>query len=114
MFSHGAHDLRADTTTVVQQLASHGYAVVTVDHTDDAYTEFPGGPVLAPVLPTPVPMSPRDFAADARFVLDASRSWPPAATRTWTARPCPTACCGAWTCGRIGMFGWSKGGTATA
>ena len=33
VFSHGADEHRAEATIVVQELASHGYVVVTVDHT---------------------------------------------------------------------------------
>ncbi|MCC5474515.1 alpha/beta hydrolase [Streptomyces barringtoniae] len=43
VFSHGAHDHRSDTTVVVQELASHGYVVITVDHTGDTFSEFPDG-----------------------------------------------------------------------
>jgi predicted dienelactone hydrolase len=42
VFSHGAGGHRSETTIVVQELASHGYVVVTVDHTYDAFSEFPG------------------------------------------------------------------------
>jgi hypothetical protein len=58
VFSHGAHDHRSDTTVVVQELASHGYLVVTVDHTYDAFS-----PLLQGVL------QPEDFAHDIWFVL---------------------------------------------
>ncbi len=43
VYSHGAHDHRGDHTIVVQELASHGYAVVTVGHTGDTYAQFPDG-----------------------------------------------------------------------
>ena len=39
----------ADTTVVVQELASHGYVVVTVDHTYDAFSEFPDGRLAVPL-----------------------------------------------------------------
>ena len=55
----------ATTPIMVQELASHGYAVVTVDHTYDAFTEFPDGRVAVPIRPTS-PWAPRDFAADLR------------------------------------------------
>src|SRR5262245_51566047 len=95
LYSHGAHDHRAGNTVVVQELASHGYAVVTVDHTGDAFVEFPDGRVL---VPDPnLPMGPDDFAADIRFVLD----------RLGDKR-------GFLDLDRVGLFGWSKGGTAIA
>lgn len=114
VFSHGAHDHRADTTTVVQQLASHGYAVVTVDHTYDAYTEFPGGPVLSPDFADHVPMSPKDFAADARFVLDRVEDIAAGTNPDVDGRPLPDGLLHGLDPHRAGMFGWSKGGTATA
>jgi predicted dienelactone hydrolase len=114
VFSHGAHDHRSDTTTVVQDLASHGYAVVTVDHTYDAYTEFPGGPVLAPVFQRDIPMSPADFAADARFVVDRVEELAAGHNPDVDGKPLPDGLLRGLDVRRIGMFGWSKGGTATA
>jgi hypothetical protein len=61
-------DQRADTTIIVQELASHGYVVVTVDHTYDAFSEFPGGRLTVPR--EDVVMLPPDFARDIRSVLD--------------------------------------------
>jgi predicted dienelactone hydrolase len=112
VFSHGAHDHRADTTIVVQELASHGYAVVTVDHTYDAFSVFPDGRFTVP-LDVPA-LTPRDFAADIRFVLD--RVGDLAAGRNPDAgrRPLPAGLPGALDPRRIGMFGWSKGASATA
>ncbi|MFG1990811.1 alpha/beta hydrolase family protein [Actinoplanes sp. NPDC048988] len=91
VFSHGADGHRSETTIIVQELASHGYVVVTVDHTD-AYTEFPGGRLRVP--DDNVSVTPYDHAADITFVLDRLE-----ATRRF---------------GPVGMFGFSKGGTATA
>ncbi|GAA3778026.1 hypothetical protein GCM10022225_77320 [Plantactinospora mayteni] len=114
VFSHGAHDHRADTTIVVQELASHGYLVVTVDHTYDAFGEFPDGRLIVP-LDDPA-LVPSDFAADIRFVLDCVEDL--AAGRNPDAehhpQPLPAGLRGAPDLRRIGMFGWSKGGTATA
>ncbi|WP_444544799.1 alpha/beta hydrolase, partial [Streptomyces anandii] len=67
VYSHGSGSHRGDHTVMVQELASHGYAVVTVGHTHDTFTEFPDGRVLTP---DDVPMFPRDYAADLRFLLD--------------------------------------------
>jgi predicted dienelactone hydrolase len=98
VFSHGAHDHRSDTTIVVQELASHGYAVVTVDHTGDAFTQLPDGQILEPVdNPSLVPS---DFAADLRSVLDHVLNNTPHPLRLDPHR--------------VGAFGWSKGATATA
>jgi predicted dienelactone hydrolase len=112
VFSHGAQDHRADNTIVVQELASHGYVVVTVDHTDDAFSVFPDGRLVVPS--DDIPMGPADFARDVRFVLD--RIDDLAAGRNPDAghRPLPAGLGAALDVRRIGMFGWSKGGTATA
>ena len=99
LFSHGAHDHRADTTIIVQELAGHGYAVVTIDHTDDAFSQFPDGRVIVPVE-APA-LGPQDFADDALFVLDRLSGLPGGLSRALDLR-------------RIGMFGWSKGASATA
>lgn len=112
LFSHGAHDHRADTTTVVQELASHGYIVVTADHTYDAFTEFPGGPVLSP--DPDFPADPGDFAADAPFLLDCLQAIAAGRNPDLDRRPLPDGLSAALDLDRVGMFGWSKGGTATA
>jgi dienelactone hydrolase len=103
VFSHGAHDQRADTTIIVQELASHGYVVVTVDHTYDAFSEFPDGRLTVPR--EDVVMAPPDFARDIRSVLDKIEGF---------ARGDGADLRGALDLDRIGVFGWSKGGTATA
>ncbi|WP_433305629.1 alpha/beta hydrolase family protein [Actinoplanes sp. CA-030573] len=112
VYSHGAHDHRSETTIIAQELASHGYVVATVDHTYDAFTEFPDGRVLAPVR-DPV-MLPPDFAADAGFLIDQleliARGHNPDADR----RPLPAGLGAALDLRRVGMYGHSKGGTATA
>ncbi|WP_432993247.1 alpha/beta hydrolase family protein [Dactylosporangium sp. CA-233914] len=97
LFSHGAHDHRADTTITVQELASHGYVVVTVDHIGDAFSRLPDGRVVVPSEEPPF-AGPKDFADDIRFVLDHVRDLAELDLDL----------------GRVGMFGWSKGGTATA
>jgi predicted dienelactone hydrolase len=112
VFSHGAHDHRADTTIVVQELASHGYVVVTVDHTYDAFSEFPDGRLTVP-LDRPN-LTPRDFATDIRFVLDRVEDLAAGRNPDAEHRPLPAGLLGALDPQRIGMFGWSKGATATA
>src|SRR5262249_7361276 len=59
LYSHGAHDHRASNTIVVQELASHGYVVVTVDHTGDAFSQLPDGRVIVP--DPELPMGPDEF-----------------------------------------------------
>jgi dienelactone hydrolase len=114
LFAHGAHDHRSDATTTVQELASHGYIVATFDHTGDAYTQFPGGPVLVPGNGRVVPMAPKDFAADLLFLLGALTEIAAGANPDADRRPLPEGLCGALDLDRVGAFGWSKGGTASA
>jgi predicted dienelactone hydrolase len=115
VFSHGAHDHRGDTTIVVQELASNGYAVVTVDHTYDAFSEFPDGRLTVPLLDDPAQaLVPSDFATDIRFVLDRVEDLAEGRNPDAEHRRLPAGLRGALDPDRIGMFGWSKGATATA
>jgi dienelactone hydrolase len=112
VYSHGAGSHRGDHTIMVQELASHGYAVVTVDHTYDTFTEFPDGRVLIPAdFP---PMFPRDFAADLRFLLDCVEQLAAGRSPDVDGKTLPQGLLGALDPQRIGAFGWSKGATATA
>lgn len=114
VFSHGAHGHRAEYTIVVQELASHGYVVVTVDHTYDAYTVFPDGRLLEPIRDGEFFFGARDFAADIPFVLDCVEDLAAGRNPDAEHRPLPAGLRGAPDVRRVGMFGWSKGGTATA
>lgn len=111
VYSHGAGSHRGDHTIMVQELASHGYAVVTVDHTYDTITEFPDGRV---VTPADFPVYPRDFAADLRFLLDCVEGLAAGRNPDVDGKPLPQGLLGALDPQCIGAFGWSKGGTATA
>ncbi|MGW5481819.1 alpha/beta hydrolase family protein [Streptomyces sp. NPDC004008] len=111
VYSHGAGSHRGDHTIMVQELASHGYAVVTVDHTHDTFTEFPDGRV---VTPDNVPMFPKDYAADLRFLLDCVEELTAGRNPDIDGTPLPHGLPGALDPQCIGAFGWSKGGTATA
>ncbi|WP_238008515.1 acetylhydrolase [Dactylosporangium sp. AC04546] len=111
VFSHGAHDQRASHTTVVQELASHGYVVLTVAHTYDTYVEFPDGRVLEP--DREIPMGSRDFADDIPFVLDRVEDLAAGRNPDADGRPLPAGLRGAPDPRSIGVFGASKGATAT-
>lgn len=111
VYAHGSGSHRGDHTIMVQELASHGYAVVTVDHTHDTFTEFPDGRVLTP---GDVPMFPRDFAADLRFLLDCVEELAAGRNPDVDGKPLPPGMPGALDPRRVGAFGWSQGGTATA
>jgi dienelactone hydrolase len=110
VFSHGAHDHRSDTTIVVQELASHGYVVITVDHPYDSFGQFPDGRLTVPEYP----MYPGDFAQDIRFVLDRIEDLVAGRNPDADHRPLPAGLGAALDLRRVGMFGWSKGATATA
>ncbi|WP_234327402.1 alpha/beta hydrolase family protein [Streptomyces sp. NRRL WC-3742] len=110
LYSHGAHGYRADHTVIVQQLASHGFVVVTVDHTNDAITEFPDGRVLTPHLP----MSPADCAYDLGFVLDRIEEIAAGRNPDADGKALPQGLGEILDLDRVGAFGWSKGGSATA
>jgi predicted dienelactone hydrolase len=112
VYSHAAHDHRANTTIVVQELASHGYAVVTVDHTYDAFSQFPDGRLTVPIEDPG--LVPADFAEDIRFVLDRIEDLAAGRDPDVDHRPLPIGLRSALDLRRIGMFGASKGGTATA
>ncbi|WBP86092.1 alpha/beta hydrolase family protein [Kitasatospora cathayae] len=114
VYSHGAHANRAANTITVQELASHGYVVVTVDHTWDAFTEFPDGRVLTPWIDGAPNLSPRDYAADARFVLDCVEELAAGRNPDVDGKALPDGLLGAPDPLDVGMFGWSKGGSATA
>ncbi|MEV4345828.1 acetylhydrolase [Actinoplanes sp. NPDC049596] len=105
LYSHGAGSHRSDTTVIVQELASHGYVVVTVDHSHDSYSQLPDGRVL---VPDDISATPWDHAHDLRLVVDWIEDL--AAGR----RRLPVALGPALDTSRIGVYGWSKGGTAAA
>ncbi|MFI1092028.1 alpha/beta hydrolase family protein [Streptomyces sp. NPDC020917] len=112
VYSHGSASHRGDHTVIVQELASHGFAVVTVDHTYDTFTEFPDGRVVTPAAD--VPMYPKDFAADLRFLLDCVAELAAGHNPDVDGRALPPGLLGALDPRHVGAFGWSKGGTATA
>ncbi|MEU3431478.1 alpha/beta hydrolase family protein [Streptomyces gardneri] len=114
VFSHGAHSHQGDHTVIVQELASHGYAAVTVAHQYDTYTEFPDGRVAVPSYDRQAPTLPGDFAADLRFLLDCVEQLAAGRNPDVDHRELPAGLLGSLDPRRMGAFGWSKGGTATA
>ncbi|MFI7532512.1 alpha/beta hydrolase family protein [Streptosporangium sp. NPDC049376] len=122
LFGSGDGGPRTLGTSLVEDLASRGYLVVTVDHTYEAdQVEFPGGRVVR-ALPLPSKLTPRVIAklldrhsrarlADMRFVLgriaalgrgDALGAGEPAGLR------------GAPDLSRVGALGQSLGGSVAA
>jgi dienelactone hydrolase len=124
LYSPGAGDPRTWGTTVVQDLASRGYLVVTIDHTFDASeVEFPHGRVVDGILPelfTNV-KQPSDYealaakifgvrVADTRFVLNQLAALDRGANPDADGRPLPAGVTGALDLHRTGMLGVSAGG----
>ncbi|MGW0468567.1 alpha/beta hydrolase family protein [Streptomyces sp. NPDC003027] len=112
LYSPGGGDARTMGTSLAEELASHGWAVVTVDHPGDASeVDFPTArPGRDKVRPT-VFVRPPDAEqfrtmidtrlADIRFVLDRLEALEGPLGR-------------ALDLGRIGVYGHSAGGTAAA
>jgi predicted dienelactone hydrolase len=74
LYSPGSGASRVIGTNQVEDLASRGYVVVTIDHTGEAPVEFPGGRVVGAVVPWDQPGAVKNATdtrtADVRFVLD--------------------------------------------
>lgn len=115
LYSPGLGDPRTWGTALVEDLASRGYVVVTVDHTYEASeVAFPGGDLATSVFPGMLGQPGLDIGAvlrkaidtrvaDTRFVLDQLAAL--------GGRPgLPAGVAGALDLGRIGMVGQSAGG----
>jgi dienelactone hydrolase len=104
IFSPGLGLTGSSATTVVTDLASHGYVVVTLDHPyDSLVVEFPDGRLVHSSIPPDADSSLKaryiaTRAADARFVASQLQD-----------RLGPVA-----DVGRVAMFGHSIGGATTA
>lgn len=104
LYSHGLYSDRSLGTVLVEELASHGYVVVAVDHTYDAdHVEFPGGRVESFAITGDIDDALIGKAlavrtADVRFVLD----------------QLTVLNAGAFDLTRTGMVGHSLGGATAA
>ncbi|MFD9949228.1 alpha/beta hydrolase family protein [Nonomuraea sp. NPDC059023] len=124
LFGSGDGGPRTLGTTLVQDLASRGYLVVTVDHTYEAdQVEFPGGRVVR-ALPLPPKLTPRVIAkllarhsqarlADMRFVLGRVAALA-GGGRLGTETRLPDGLRGAPDLSRVGALGQSLGGSVAA
>jgi dienelactone hydrolase len=120
LYSPGYGLDRNASTSLVEELVSHGYIVVAIDHTYDASeVEFPGGRVLTATLPA----DPDDRLvveelgvreADVLFTLDQLTTLNAGGNPDAEHRPLPRGLRGAFDLDRIGMFGHSLGGTTAA
>jgi hypothetical protein len=115
VYSPGNDSFRSSTTVLVEELASHGYLVVTIDHPGDAYVQFPDGRVL-----TPLPDGPQTATiaatrvADTRFVLDVLAVLDAGGNPDIDRHPLPAGLKGRFDLRRIGMVGHSAGAFTVA
>ncbi|WP_433794770.1 alpha/beta hydrolase family protein [Actinoplanes sp. CA-252034] len=120
LYSPGLGGDRGTSTVLAEDLAAHGFIVVTVDHTHDASeVEFPDGRVevaaLPPELDDEVIARVADVrAADIRFVLDQLAALDAGRNPDAGRRPLPDGLRGAFDLDRVGMFGHSLGGSTAA
>jgi predicted dienelactone hydrolase len=115
LFSHGVTTgVRNQNTSMVQELVSHGYVVVGIDHTfGNLFTRFPDGRIVFydPIIFNGNAANARDGQAvvatwrdDARFVLDSLAQWNAGAGEGGARFS------GRFDLERVGMFGHSTGG----
>jgi dienelactone hydrolase len=123
LYSHDLGGERSETTSLVEELASRGYVVVTIDHIHDAgVVELPDGrvevsevPQLTGAAETAVTTKDIDSrVADVLFVLDQLAVINFGGNPDHEHRPLPRGLRGALDFDRVGMFGHSDGGSTTA
>lgn len=114
LYSPGYGDDRELGTSLVCDLASRGYIVVTTDYTyEAAEVEFPGGRVEAG-RQLDLPQAIKVRIADTRFVLHELFNLNSGASPDAAHRPLPEGLAGALDLTRVGMFGHSLGGATAA
>jgi predicted dienelactone hydrolase len=119
LYSPGLGEPRTWGTTLAADLAGHGYAVVTVDHTyESPEVQFPDGSLATMVPPSdPDAVLRKALAvrvADTGFVLDRLKALNSGQDPDAQRRPLPDRLAGALNLHEVGMFGHSMGGTAAA
>jgi predicted dienelactone hydrolase len=121
LFSPGQGGERSDTTSLVEDLASRGYVVVTIDHIHDCnVVELPDGRVetsaitFTPETELQVTIKGVESrAADVRFILDQLAVITAGGNPDHEHRPLPRGLRGGLDLRRVGMFGHSDGGSTT-
>ncbi|GAA3466360.1 alpha/beta hydrolase family protein [Nonomuraea roseola] len=125
LFGSGDGGPRTLGTALVQELASRGYLVVTVDATYEAdQVEFPGGRLVR-AMPLPTKLTPRVITrlvarhsqarlADMRFVLDQIAALGRGGGLGEEHTPLPAGLRGAPDVSRVGALGQSLGGSVAA
>ncbi|MBB1152872.1 MULTISPECIES: alpha/beta hydrolase [Amycolatopsis] len=120
LYSPGFGDPRTLGTSVAEDLASHGYVVVTVDHPGEtSEVELPGRMRTIKELPADPRTSPAVFRtmlttrfADLRFTLDALESLAAGQNPDAEKRTLPHDLGRALDLRRVGMYGHGAGGAA--
>jgi predicted dienelactone hydrolase len=113
VYSPGGGSPRFLGTTLVEELASHGFVVVTVDHPHQAPVEYPDRMTMPAPDPDMAAML-ADRADDLSFVIDTIEELAAGAEPDAEGRPLPDGLAGALDPERVGVFGHSMGGFATA
>ncbi|MEU4442898.1 alpha/beta hydrolase [Actinosynnema sp. NPDC050801] len=121
LYSPGLVDPRAFGTTTVEELASRGYVVVTIDHPGETFTvDLPAGPrpIGLPGLPHTDPRLYRAVIAtrlaDTDLVLDRLELLAAGGNPDAGGRPLPRNLARALDLRRIGVYGHGLGGTIAA
>jgi predicted dienelactone hydrolase len=123
LYSHGLGGQRTETTALVEDLASHGYIVVTIDHVHDAgAVELPDGRLETAAIPeltkdNELQLTTKAIEArvrDTRFVLDRLATINRGDNPDAEHRRLPRGLRGALDLKHIGMMGHSDGGATTA
>ena len=119
LFSPGSSGDRDSCTTFTEELVSHGYVVVTIDHThDSSEVEFPDGHVEPRTIPDgPLAILTEAVSvrtADTRFVLDQLCAIAAGRNPDVEHRPLPHGLAEMLDLSRIGMYGHSMGGATAA
>ncbi|MEU0517924.1 lipase [Streptosporangium sp. NPDC006007] len=120
LYSPGLRSDRSLGTVLIEELTSHGYLVVAIDHTYDAdQVEFPGGrvetfAVTGDIDDALIAKALAVRTADTRFVLDRLTALNAGHNADAGRRPLPPALAGAFDLSRTGMLGHSLGGATAA
>ncbi|HXJ60123.1 MAG TPA: hypothetical protein VNU68_26045 [Verrucomicrobiae bacterium] len=104
LYSHGFRVGRRDNTDKCEELASHGYVVVAVDHADCLATVFPDGRLLSTTISSFSDALFQSNVEDLRFVLEALTRW----------NGDDPILRGLLDLQRMGTMGWSYGGGVAA
>ncbi|WGW12487.1 hypothetical protein LWF01_01590 [Saxibacter everestensis] len=113
IYSPGGGMSRALGTTLVEDLVSHGYVVVTVDSTYQAPAEFPDG-LRMPARGVDMKLALAERVRDIRFVIDQLSRLRAGDNPDVQLRSLPAGLRYQLDLDRIGMFGHSMGGFASA